>query len=161
MTVERNLLRSILKLTKKGPIEKTLISRDAQTPVQIADDMLKNFSKTGFVQLRGKVVEASLNQRVKIAIHVIRLGADFESVCNLLEWNEFEKITATTFEFNHFNVIKGLRFKGAGRRWEVDVLGCREPIIACVDCKHWSHGWRKSAIKKAVEAQALRTKVLA
>ena len=80
MTVERNLLRSILKLTKKGPIEKTLISRDAQIPIQIANDMLKDFSKAGFIQLKGKVIEASLNQRVKIAIHAIRLGADFESV---------------------------------------------------------------------------------
>lgn len=161
MTVERNLLRSILKLTKKGPIEKTLISRDAQIPAQIADDMLKDFSKAGFVQIRGKVIEASLNQRVKIAIHAIRLGADFESVCNFLEWNEFEKIAATTFEFNHFNVIKGLRFKGAGRRWEVDILGCREPIIVSADCKHWHHGWTKSAITKTIDAQMKRTQALA
>jgi len=161
MTVERNLLRSILKLTKRGPIEKTLISRDAQIPVQIADDMLKDFSKAGFVQLRGKVIEASLNQRVKIAIHAIRLGADFESVCNFLEWNEFEKIAATTFEFNHFNIIKGLRFKSAGRRWEVDVLGCREPIIVSADCKHWHHGWTRSAITKTIDAQIKRTQALA
>ncbi|UCF58644.1 MAG: hypothetical protein JSV15_06180 [Candidatus Bathyarchaeota archaeon] len=161
MTIEKNLLRSILKLTKKGPIEKTLISRDAQTPTQIADDMLKDFSKAGFVQIRGKVIEASLNQRVKIAIHAIRLGADFESVCNLLEWNEFEKIAATTFEFNHFNVIKGLRFKGAGRRWEVDILGCREPIIVSADCKHWHQGWTKSAITKTIDAQINRTQALA
>ena len=161
MSVEKNLLRSILKLTKKGPIEKTLITRDAQTPVQIADDMLKNFSKAGFVQLRGKVVEASLNQRVKIAIHAIRLGADFESVCNLLEWNEFEKIAATTFEFNHFNVMKSLRFKGAGRRWEVDILGLREPIIVSADCKHWHQGWTRSAITKAIDAQINRTHALA
>lgn len=161
MTVERNLLRSILKLTKKGPIEKTLISRDAQIPVQIADDMLKDFSKAGFIQLTGKVVEASLNQRVKIAIHAVRLGADFESVCNFLEWNEFEKIAATTFEFNHFNVIKGLRFKGAGRRWEVDVLGYREPIIVSADCKHWHHGWTRSAITKTIDAQMARTQALA
>lgn len=161
MTVERNLLRSILKLTKRGPIEKTLISRDAQIPVQIVDDMLKDFSKAGFIQLRGKVIEASLNQRVKIAIHAVRLGADFESVCNFLEWNEFEKIAATTFEFNHFNVIKGLRFKSAGRRWEVDVLGCREPIIVSADCKHWHHGWTKSAITKTIDAQMKRTQALA
>ena len=161
MTIERNLLRSILKLTKKGPIEKTLISRDAQIPVQIADDMLKDFSKAGFIQLTGKVVEASLNQRVKIAIHAVRLGADFESVCNFLEWNEFEKIAATTFEFNHFNVIKGLRFKGAGRRWEVDVLGYREPIIVSADCKHWHHGWTRSAITKTIDAQMARTQALA
>ena len=161
MTVERNLLRSILKLTKRGPIEKTLISRDAQIPVQIANDMLKDFSKAGFVQLRGKVVEASLNQRVKIAIHAVRLGADFESVCNFLEWNEFEKIAATTFEFNHFNVIKGLRFKGAGRRWEVDILGYREPIIVSADCKHWHQGWTRSAITKTIDAQMKRTQALA
>jgi hypothetical protein len=161
MTVERNLLRSILKLTKKGPIEKTLISRDAQIPVQIADDMLKDFSKAGFVQIRGKVIEASLNQRVKIAIQAIRLGTDFESVCNFLEWNEFEKIAATTFEFNHFNVIKGLRFKGAGRRWEVDILGLREPIIVSADCKHWHRGWTKSAITKTIDAQIKRTQALA
>jgi len=161
MTVERNLLRSILKLTKRGPIEKTLISRDAQIPVQIADDMLKDFSKAGFIQLRGKVIEASLNQRVKIAIHAIRLGADFESVCNFLEWNEFEKIAATTFEFSHFNVIKGLRFKWAGRKWEVDVLGCREPIIVSADCKHWHHGWTRSAITKTIDAQMERTQALA
>ena len=161
MTVERNLLRSILKLTKRGPIEKTLISRDAQIPAQIANDMLKDFSKAGFVQLRGKVIEASLNQRVKIAIHAVRLGADFESVCNFLEWNEFEKIAATTFEFNHFNVIKGLRFKGAGRRWEVDVLGLRKPIIVSADCKHWHHGWTRSAITKTIDAQIKRTQALA
>jgi len=161
MTVERKLLRSILKLTKRGPIEKTLISRDAQIPVQIADDMLKDFSKAGFIQLRGKVIEASLNQRVKIAIHAVRLGADFESVCNFLEWNEFEKIAATTFEFNHFNVIKGLRFKWAGKRWEVDVLGCREPIIVSADCKHWHHGWTRSAITKTIDAQMKRTQALA
>jgi len=161
MTVERNLLISILKLTKKGPIEKTLISRDAQIPIQVADNMLKGFSKAGFVQLRGKVIEASLNQRVKIAIHAISLGADFESVCNFLEWNEFEKIAATTFEFNYFNVIKGLRFKGAGRRWEVDIVGCREPIIVCADCKHWHHGWTKSAITKTIDAQTERTQALA
>jgi len=161
MTVERNLLRSILKLTKRGPIEKTLISRDAQIPAQIADDMLKDFSKAGFIQLRGKVIKASLNQRVKIAIHAVRLGADFESVCNFLEWNEFEKIAATTFEFNHFNVIKGLHFKSAGRRWEVDILGCEEPIIVSADCKHWHHGWTKSAITKTIDAQMKRTQALA
>lgn len=161
MAVERNLLISILKLTKKGPIEKTLISRDAQIPIQVANNILKNLYKAGFIQLRGKVIEASLNQRAKIAIHAINSGADFENVCNFLEWNEFEKIAATTFEFNYFNVIKGLRFKAAGRRWEVDIFGCKEPLIVCADCKHWHHGWTKSAITKAIDAQIARTQALA
>lgn len=161
MTVEAKILISILKLTKNGLIERDLISRDAQIPLQVADSILKTLSETRIIQLKKKAIEASLNQRVKIAIRAIELGADFERVCNFLEWNEFEKIAATTFEFNHFNVIRGFRFKWAGRRWEIDVLGCREPIVACVDCKHWHYGWTKSAIMKTIDAQIERTQALA
>ena len=161
MAVERNLLVSVLKLTKSGPVAKELVGRDANVPVQVADEMLKKFCEDGLIQWRGKTIEASSNQRVKIAIHAIKSGADLERVSRFLEWIEFENIAATAFEANNFSTRKRFRFKWAQRRWEIDVLGCREPLIACVDCKHWSRGWRKSAIKKAAEAQTLRTKVLA
>ena len=161
MTIERTVLLSLLKLTQEGPISKGLVSKDARVPVQVADEMLEKISGEGLVQLRGKTVEASLNQRVKIAIRAIRLGADFERVCRALRWDEFENITATVFLANNFTVIKRFRFKHAGRRWEIDVIGCKKPIIACVDCKHWRHGWTKSASVKAVEAQIERTEALA
>ena len=161
MSVERNLLISILKLTKSGPVSKALIVRDAKIPVQVADELLRKFCDAGFIQWRGKAIEASSNQRVKIAIHAVKSGADFEKMCRVLEWIEFENIAAAAFEANNFAVRRRFRFKWAQRRWEIDVLGCREPLITCVDCKHWIHGWRKAAIVKAVEAQALRTKVLA
>ena len=155
------VLLSLLKLTQEGPISKGLISKDARVPVQVAEEMLKKISRAGLIQLRGKAVEASLNQRVKIAIRAISLGADFERVCRALRWDEFENITATAFLANNFTVKRHFRFKHAGRRWEVDVIGCKEPIIACVDCKHWRHGWTKSASVKAVEAQIQRTEALA
>jgi len=161
MSVERNFLISILKLTKSGPASKELIVRDAEIPIQVADEVLKKFCDAGFVQWRGKAIEASSNQRVKIAIHAVKSGADFERVCRVLEWIEFENIAAAAFEANNFAVRRSFRFKWAQRKWEIDVLGCREPLLTCVDCKHWIHGWRKAAIMKAVEAQALRTKVLA
>jgi len=146
MSVERNLLISILKLTKSGPVSKALVVRDSEIPVQVADEMLKKFCEAGFIQWKGKAIEASSNQRVKIAIHAIKSGADFERVCRVLEWIEFENIAAATFEANNFAVRRRFRFKWAQRRWEIDVLGCREPLITCVDCKHWIHGWRKAAI---------------
>ncbi|MFQ5758047.1 MAG: hypothetical protein ACE5IF_00045 [Candidatus Bathyarchaeia archaeon] len=161
MTVERTVLLSLLKLTQKGPISKSLVSKDARVPVQVADDMLEKISGEGLVQLKGKTVEASLYQRVKIAIRAIRLGADFERACRALRWDEFENITATAFLANNFTVTKRFRFKHAGRRWEIDVIGFKEPIVACVDCKHWCHGWGKSASMKAVEAQIQRTEALA
>jgi Holliday junction resolvase-like predicted endonuclease len=161
MAFERNFLVSVLKLTKGGPIAKELIAKDAGILTQTADQLLKNFCEAGLIQWRHRTVEASSNQRVKIAIHAIKSGADFERVCRFLEWIEFENLAAAAFEANNFDVKKRFRFKWTQRRWEIDVLGCREPIIACVDCKHWSHGWRRSVIMKVVEAQALRTKVLA
>lgn len=161
MTVERNFLVSVLKLTRNGPIAKELVARDAGIPVQVADELLKKFCEAGLIQRWLKTIEVSSNQRVKIAIHAIKSGADFERACRFLEWIEFENLAAAAFEANNFAVRKRFRFKWAQRRWEIDVLGCRDFLIACVDCKHWSHGWRKSAIMKAVEAQALRTKVLA
>jgi len=161
MAVERNFLVSVLKLTKGGPVAKELVAKDAGIPTQTADQLLNKICEAGLIQHRRKAIEASSNQRIKIAIHAINSGADFERVCRVLEWIEFENLAAAAFEANNFDVKRRFRFKWTQRRWEIDVLGCREPVIACVDCKHWSHGWRKSAIKKAVEAQALRAKVLA
>jgi len=161
MTVERKILLSLLKLTQEGPISKTLVSKDARVPVQVADEVLEKFSSEGVAQLNDKIVEVSSNQRVKLAIRAIRLGADFERACRALRWDEFESITAAAFLANNFVVTKSFRFKHAGRRWEIDVIGCREPIVACVDCKHWRHGWGRSASAKAVEAQIERIKALA
>jgi len=158
---ERNLLVYTLKLTKDGPIQREIISKEARIPQQSAKRMLKKLSNAGLIQLRGETVEASPSQRVKIAVQAIRLGADLERVCKGLGWLEFENIAAMAFEINGFTVIRRFRFKWAGRRWEIDVLGCREPMVVCADCKHWLHGWRKSAIAKAVESQVARTKTLA
>jgi len=161
MAVERNILVSILKLTKSGPVAKELVARDANVPTQVTNELLKKFRDAELIKWKNKTIEASSNQRLKIAVHAIRSGADFERVCRVLEWIEFENIAAAAFEANNFAVRRRFRFKWTQKRWEIDVLGCREPLITCVDCKHWSHGWRESAIRKAVEAQALRTKVLA
>jgi Holliday junction resolvase-like predicted endonuclease len=161
MTVERNLLISVLKLTKTGPIQVKLVSRDTYIPIQVADEVLRKLSDARLVKYAGQLIEASPNQRARMAIHAVKLGADLERVCNVLEWKEFENITATAFEANNYAVKTRFRFKWTGRRREIDVLGCKEPLVACVDCKQWHHNWRRSAIIKTVELQVERTRALA
>jgi len=160
MAVERNLLVSILRLTKNGPVQREFVSRDARIPTQTVNEILKKFSDIGLIQLREKAIEVLPQQRILAAIRAVELGADFEKVCKTLEWPEFENIAAAAFEANNFYVRKHFRFKWASRRWEVDILGCKEPIVACVDCKRWQHGWRKSAIIKTVASQVERTTAL-
>ena len=115
----------------------------------------------GLLELGDKTIEASSNQRLKMAIQTLELRADFERVCKFLEWMEFENISAVTFEANAFTVKRRFRFKWAGKRREIDLLGLRESMIVCADCKHWLRGWRRSAIIKTVELQVVRTKALA
>ena len=160
MAVERDLLVSVLRLTRDGPVQRELISKDARVPTQVADELLGKLSEARFLQWKGKAIEASPHQRVKIAIRAIQLGADLEKACKFLQWNEFENVAAAAFEANNFTVIKHFRFRRAGRRWEIDILGCKEPMVACVDCKHWRRGWRRSAIIRAVESQVERTQAL-
>lgn len=161
MTIERNLIISVLKLTRNGPVANEIVSKDARVPLQIMNDILKKLQKEGLIYLRHKVLEADSMQRLKLAVHAIRLGADFERVSGFLDWKEFENITALAFEVNGYRVKKNLRFKHAGRRWEIDIVGCKKPLAVCMDCKHWHHGMYPSALRKVVEAQVERTFALA
>ncbi len=162
MTIERAILITVLKLTKNGPIDYSLVSRNARIPTQTAEGFLKKLADTTLIKWKGKILEASPDQRVRIAIQAIKLGADFERVCRLLEWKEFESITTEAFEAYDYRVKKNFRFKGNnGKRWEIDLLACKQPIIASVDCKHWQYKWTRAPIIKTVEQHVERTKAFA
>jgi len=161
MTAKKSVLASVLKLTKTGPVQRELIRRDAKVTIHVLEEELTRLSEGGLILQRRSVVEAAPNQRVSMAVQAIKLGADFERICKFLEWNEFESIAAQTFEANGFSVLKNFRFKTNGKRWEIDILGCKEPLVVCVDCKHWRRGWNMGTIVKAVEAQIERTRAFA
>jgi Holliday junction resolvase-like predicted endonuclease len=161
MIIERQILVSLLKLTRQGPFRKELLSKDSRVPMQVVDKILEKLCRDGLCQQRRGVVEASPTQRVKVAIHAIQRGADFERVCRFLQWKEFENLAAEGFKANNYNVRSNFRFKHAEKRWEIDLLAYKKPLIVCVDCKHWHHGWSRAAIVKAVEMQIRRTKALA
>lgn len=161
MTSEKDVIASLLRLTKTGPIHKELLRKEARVSVKVLDETLRKLFQDGFIRQKRCLVEASSNQRVSMAAQAIKLGADFERICKFLEWTEFESIAAQAFQANGFRVLKNFRFKHAGKRWEIDLLSCREPLIVCVDCKHWRRGWSRAATVKAVEAQVERTRAFA
>ncbi len=161
MTTKTDVLIAILKHTTSAPAAKEIVAREANVPVQVANNVLRGIREIGLIECENGIIEVSSNQRVKLAIHAINNGTDIERVCNVLEWKEFENFVATAFETNNFVVKRNFRFKAAQRRWEIDVLAYSEPIIVCVDCKRWRRGWGNSAITKVATAQAQRTEALA
>ncbi|MBA7679777.1 hypothetical protein ES703_88081 [subsurface metagenome] len=161
MTAKTDVLIAILKHTNSGLAAKEVVAREANVPVQVANNVLRGLREIGLIECKNGIIEVSSNQRVKLAIHAINHGTDIERVCKVLEWIEFENFAATAFETNNFAVKRRFRFKASGRRWEIDVLAYSEPLVVCVDCKRWRRGWGNSAIKKIVELQTQRTEVLA
>jgi Holliday junction resolvase-like predicted endonuclease len=113
------------------------------------------------INLNGDLLEIAPNQRLQLAIEAVKQGADIEHTSKFLEWKEFENMAATAFEINYYVVKRNFHFKVNDKRWEIDLLACKQPMIACVDCKHWQHHWSKASITKTAEVQVERTKALA
>ena len=161
MSIERDLIISILKLTVNGSVSRERINKDAKIASDIALKLLRRLQNDDMVYLRDNIVEADDSCRLKLAVKAVALGADIERISGFLRWLEFEDIAAMALERNGYIVAKNVRFKCAGRKWEIDIVGCKKPLVICIDCKHWHHGMSPSALKKIVEAQVERTRAIA
>jgi Holliday junction resolvase-like predicted endonuclease len=161
VAIEIGLIMSILKLTKNGPASRESVNKDAKLPSDIASKLLRKLQTDGMVYLSDNNVDADAGSRLKLAIRAVALGADIERVSDFLSWQEFEDIAAIALERNGYVVAKNVRFKHAGRKWEIDIVGCKKPLVICIDCKHWRHGMAPSALKRIAEAQVERTRALA
>jgi len=161
MSIERDLIISILKLTVDGSVSRERMSKDAKIASSIALKLLRRLQNDNMLYLKGDMVEADGNCRLKLAVRAAALGADVERISSFLRWQEFEDIAAIALERNGYVVAKNVRFKHAGRKWEIDIVGCKKPLVICIDCKHWCRGMSPSALRKIAEAQAERTRALA
>ena len=104
MVVERDLLISLLKLTKDESVLLELVKRDAKTTLSITRKMLEKLQNEGMIYLNQNKVEADSYGRLKLAIKAVSIGADVEYVSNMLSWQEFEGIAAIALERNGYTV---------------------------------------------------------
>ena len=161
MSIERNLLISLLKLTIAGPVLIESINKEARIPSVVSLELLGKLQNENLVYVKSGSVDVNSSSRLKLAIKAVSLGADIEHISNLLGWQEFEEIAAIALKNNGYIVKKNVRFKNAGHRWEIDVVGCKKPLVLCIDCKHWQRAISSSALKRIIDLQTQRTLVLA
>ena len=157
MEVLSEIAISILKLSKNGPVLHESVKKEARLPLKTTERLLQTLQNEGLIYLQDGLLQVNTLQRVSLAVLALRLGADYERVSNLLLWKEFESLVAATFEALGYEVKLNLRFKAGGRRWEIDVIGCRRPLIVCVDCKQWRRGFFPSKLETVVKEQVKRT----
>jgi hypothetical protein len=124
------------------------------------EELLSRWQAEGLVGLRDSVVETTSPQRAQLAILAIEHGADPSSAGKLLSWQEFEHISAIAFAREGYKTFRNLRFKQGGRKWEIDVIGYKRPLLVCADCKHWRGGLHHSALRRTALEQAARASAL-
>lgn len=161
MNIEKDMLISLLKLTKEGPVLIENVNKDMKSNTNITAKLIKQLENEGLISKNSDFVEVDKDNRLKLAARAISLGADLEHVSSFLNWHEFEDITALALERNGYTTVLNMRFRKEGRRWEIDVVGCRNPLVLCIDCKHWQRSMNPSALRKIVKAQVKRTYALA
>ena len=117
--------------------------------------------KWGLLKRVDNWVEINSEQRLMLAMEALKANADVGRVCRGLDWREFEELALRALEANDFSAIKHLVFKHDGHRYEIDLVGAKEPLLMCADCKHWNWGLRRSRIQKAARRQFERMQSLA
>jgi len=134
-----------------------------QSPTAARRLLLGELSEKAESQLRdlelelygGKECDSPFTLR---AILACRMGARLEDVAHLLDWKEFESFSAGLLRAKGFDVEENVFVKRP--RAQVDVLARSGLVSLAVDCKHWERGMGPSSLKRCVEAQRRRAKLL-
>jgi hypothetical protein len=103
--------------------------------------------------------QLSNSARFKLAFEAVRHGA-LQQVARALTWQEFEVFTVGCLQDVGFDTQKGVVVKDDSRRWQIDVIAKRGPMILAVDCKHWESPGYISKLIKAAEHQRLAVEAL-
>ncbi|MHA2380037.1 MAG: hypothetical protein ACXADS_12255 [Candidatus Thorarchaeota archaeon] len=100
------------------------------------------------------------SSRVSLALQAISMGAEPESIVNLLTWKDFEGLVAGILDANDYRCVESFRRRGTSEvsGMEIDVIGARGKRIVAVDAKMWGvRAGKSSALRNAAEEQRERT----
>jgi len=158
--LRRRLLLALLEGTREGCAPLDGLIDGLRIPNEVLEALIDELASKGLVKLSNGLVEASMDQRLRLAVAAVELGADIEEVSRALGWREFEEMAAYILEENGFEVHRHLRFRADGRRWEIDLAALRRPYILCAECKRWRRGLRGSALEEMAEGQRRRVEAL-
>lgn len=162
MPIEREILVAILKRTmERSNTRVEDVSEEAHTPLSLTKHILEGFHSEGLLELTNDKVIVGGGNRLRIAVKAISLGSDIERVARFLTWSEFEDFSVLAFEANGFSVKRNFHFAWLRKRWEIDIIGLKKPLVISADCKHWYQKWNGAASIRAAKSQIERTRALA
>lgn len=160
MPAQRDILIALLENTQKKPVDNLILRETVRVTDEVYDTYMTHLASDGLIDEKKGNITASLNQRLELAIKAVQAGGDLERVSRALGWLEFEEIVARIFEENGYDVKRRFRFQADGRRWEIDILATRRPLIVCAECKHWAKGLGNTTARRIAETHLDKVETL-
>jgi len=117
--------------------------------------ILDEFIKNGIGQKQDDFYHFENGDKLKIAVALLEKGYPIDEISVVLDWRDFEGLTAEILSEKNFAVLKNMMLTKP--RMEIDVVGIRLGIAILIDCKHWKR-YSTSALSTAVKKQIERTK---
>lgn len=99
--------------------------------------------------------------RVSLVEALLSYGFTAECLARLLSWKSFEEFLGGVFDRHGYSLIRNFRFSCGGRRFEVDILALKKPLVICVECKHYKRPRTAAPDKRILERHTERTRALA
>jgi hypothetical protein len=80
LSVERNLLISLLKLTEKGAVEQETVKKEARLPASVVALLLRKLQNENLIYFQNGCIASDAASRLKIAAKALSTGADIEQL---------------------------------------------------------------------------------
>ena len=153
----RRFIRELLKYTRQEPgAPLDLISTYASCSKEFSAKLVKELG----IPLRDGVALMSRESRLDLAMSEANRGF-LHDASRFLEWQDFERFAERCLIELGFKTYKNARVKGEGRSWQLDVVGVKERLVICLDCKHWAPPMAISRFKNPELHQSRATELFA
>lgn len=109
------------------------------------------------LELNETAIHIPLKFKTPLIIKAMESGIDLDQIIEMLHWRDFERFCLMVFEYHEFKNNQNFHFTQNRKRYEIDVVTVREPLIFALDAKQWKTG-HAGALKTVVENHSNRIK---
>ena len=143
----------------KGIIPGGVSARDFSAVTKISESesksILEEFTKNQIGTKQDNFYYFEEGDKLKIAISLLEKGLPIDEISIVLDWKDFEGLTAEILSSKNFAVMKNMILTKP--RMEIDVIGIRLGVAILIDCKHWKR-YSMSSLSSVVKKQIERTR---
>ncbi len=156
----KRLLLDLLVLSKeKEEITLDELVAQRQSSLQFIQKVLKKMNEYfgGIFQLDAGSISIPKSVKMQLVSEAIKLGISLDQIIETLHWREFEQFCLIVLDHHDFSSVQNFHFTLNKKRWEIDVVGMKKPLIFAIDAKKWKTG-HAGALKTMVKNQIDRVR---